>query len=120
METESSFGSGESALPLTAFLTYKRVSAPATQRMPWPNATPFWIVFVPWRNTLNALGRSPALVRRTWSPESDATPVTKSCAPPVPELLSQPRPGPDAGLKHGQGITLPIPGSQTIAPAGTQ
>ncbi len=50
------------------------------------------------------------------SAASSASPLARTLAPPVPELLSQPRPGAAGGFEQGQPTTPPAPGSQNSIP----
>ena len=55
---------------------------------------------------LNALGRSPLVVNTRESDDSRAVPCAASVAPPVADELSQPRPGPPGGFRHGQHLAF--------------
>jgi ABC-type methionine transport system permease subunit len=61
---------------------------------------------------LVAVGFSPLVVNTTVSPSKAAVPLALKTAPPVAELLSQPRPALEGGLLHGQGKTPATPGLQ--------
>src|SRR6187399_2032632 len=111
-ETLRSPAAGALIEPATAVLRYIRLSAPAVQRTPWPNLMPLALSASPCSTTLVADGSSSAVVNIALSFASEAAPLSVSTAPPVPALLSHPRPAPPGGFEHGQGITPPVPGSQ--------
>jgi hypothetical protein len=58
-------------------------------------------------------------VNTTVSAARLAVPVSVREAPPVADELLHPRPGPEGGFPHGQGITPPEPGSQKVVPGDT-
>src|SRR6187455_1851078 len=95
-------GCGAWIEPPEAVFTYRRFKLPDTQRTPCPKTRPPAASELPCKTTLVALGRSPLVVNSTLSYESRAMPLAASDAPPVLELLSQPRPGAAGGLPQGQ------------------
>jgi hypothetical protein len=99
---------------------YVRLKLPETQRTPWPKTDPLAPLLAPCSTTLVAVGRSPLEVNTTVSYVTRAMPVAPSCAPPVFELLLQPRPTPTGGFPHGQALTPPAPGSQNETPGAPQ
>src|ERR1700741_4379503 len=63
---------------------------------------------------LNAVGFSSVVVKTRLSEEREFPPYAHKTAPPVPEELSQPLPGPPGGFEHGQAMTPPTPGSHRL------
>ncbi|MBK7642162.1 MAG: serine/threonine protein kinase [Planctomycetes bacterium] len=61
--------SGARMLPPAASFTYKRLSVPPAQRIPWPKTAPFGTRASPCRSTLVAVGRSPVVVKTRLSSE---------------------------------------------------
>src|SRR6187399_2563612 len=119
-ETLRSPAAGALIEPATAVLRYIRLSTPAVQRTPWPNAKPAAESAFPCSTMLDAVGFSSAVVNTSASFASEASPLAAICAPPVPALLLQPRPGPPGGFEHGHEITPADPGSQTTSPVTVQ
>jgi hypothetical protein len=84
-----------------------------------PKVVPFVTSTVPCSTMLVAVGRSPLVTKSSVSFESEGTPLETSCAPPVPEELSQPRGELVGGLPQGQAITPPVPAWHRSVPGET-
>src|SRR5262245_11232422 len=75
-----------------------------------PKTTPVALPPFHWPTMLKAVGRSALVTSIRLSAESWARPAPARTAPPVPDELLQPRPGPPGGFEHGHAITPPTPG----------
>src|SRR5258706_16279486 len=67
---------------------------------------------------LKALGFSPLVAKTRLSDERYVPPEAERIAPPVPDELSHPRPGPPGGFPQGHAITPLVPGMQRLAKSG--
>src|SRR5436190_477937 len=96
-------------LPATAVLTYRRFSEPAAHRTPCPKIAPLASNASPCSTMLVAVGFSSRVVKTSVSLARDGAPEPLRRAPPVAELLLQPRDPPLGGFEQGQPITPVCP-----------